>query len=246
MNTDKIYTFPEGTLEKELDSFGNKGILQFTVTDKTILTNKQRLLRFINLASKKTPEVLFEFLLDITLLDSETIRAFSNIYCSITILVSPEFFSPKSILRKTYTKKCGLLNQEGLVFGFLVDLENTVENLSLKAFREGIDFLLQQYPNHISVNSSNLKPTAILSTQDIQSLKVFSFGLEVFYTAGRAVPWFLATVAPLKLRPSVFIKDFTEWPNCNNCGLCSKFSIESAQHLDLYILQLSFLTLIFE
>ena len=141
MNTDKIYTFPEGTLEKELDSFGDKGILQFAVTDKTILTNKQRLLRFINLASKKTPEVLFEFLLDITLLDSETIRAFSNIYCSITILVSPEFFSPKSILRKTYTKKCGLLNQEGLVFGFLVDLENTVENLSLKAFREGIDFL---------------------------------------------------------------------------------------------------------
>lgn len=269
MSLNKTYEFSSGTLEKELDTFEEKGILQFQVRDTAITTNKQRLLKFISLAGRKAPNVLFEFEIDISIIDSDTVKAFSDIYCSLSIYVGEDCFSVPN--KKLYIKKCALLNQAGLVFGFVIDCSKIKTGISLKSFKDVVDFLLQQYPNHLSLITEGVKPTATLSTQDIETLKNFAFATEVFYTSGRAVPWFLAVVAPLKLRPSVFLKDFSEWQMCNNCGLKenskvtidakdstklkdskaiktvpSNFNIETATHVEIEKMQLLFIKMKYE
>ena len=82
-----------------------------------------------------------------------------------------------------------------------------------------------------------------LSTQDIKKIQELSFASEVFYSVGRAVPWFLAAIQPLRLRPSQFFQDFSEWQRCNNCSKDKNFVPEKVSHQEIEKMQLLFLKL---
>ena len=239
---DKFFTFAKGSLETELSILAEKGIRQVFVTDESIIGNKGSLIHFIEKALEKAPDIFYEFELSPDLIDRETVEALAEIYSSLDIIVPDNFWTNSGGAQKLLSKKSALLNNAGLIFGFSAD----VKNVSVKSFRLSLDFLLKQYPNHISFNITNLKPSAVLSTQDIAQLKRLCFATETFYTAGRAVPWFLTITDALRINPSVFLGDFAEWQHCNNCDEASGFSTEKTPHAEIEKMQLSFTKMKFE
>lgn len=233
------YHFSSSELESGLGTFCEKGITTISVRDPVITTNKERLLRFIKQIQKKEDSVLFDFYLDYTFLDRDIINALGAIYASVLIPLSMTD-------KKSFSKKIMLLNEIGLVFGFSVDLDSKVNCTSLKAFRELLDFAISLYPNHIFFDDSSLLQTAALSKTDIASIKKFFFACDVFYSSGRAVPWFSAVLHPLRIKPSFFFNDFAEWQECNNCSLNKGFNLDTATHKEIETMQLIFLKLKYE
>lgn len=168
--------------------------------------------------------------------------------------------------KKLYARRADMLNNLGLVFGFSLDFAATSGD-AVKLFRDRLDFAVSQYPNHIdfpqldffsagreahaaiAAESSIVqpRPTATFSTQDIQRAQEAAFACTVFYSLGRAVPWFLSVIAPLKMTPSSFFQDFAEWQQVNSCGLQSDWGARvlkddrSASHAEIERMQLAFL-----
>jgi hypothetical protein len=237
----KVFYFNEGSLEKQLATLSSKGITQFEVHDSSICTNKARLLEFIQIALKKAPDVFFDFYLKAaagpnSIIEDETIEAFSQLFCSIHIpLPSKEFLKP-------FSKKIAQLNNAGLVFGFEIDI-NCFSGIH--SFCDVLDFAINLYPNDIIINTEDLNPTEKLSTQDIKKIKQLSFAQDTFYSAGRAVPWFCVAVEPLHIKPAKFFADFSEWLYCNNAS-SKEFNPSLVSQTELEKMQLIFLQFKYE
>lgn len=160
---------------------------------------------------------------------------------------SKKNFSPKafSFDKKLFSKKAALLNDADLVFGFLADFAIS-PNDSIKFFRERLDFAITLYPNHIEfpqIYSAEREErcTATFSSQDISYAQRLAFAAEIFYSCGRAVPWFNSVLKPLKISPSNFFSDFAEWQICNNCGFKSREKVAAFSHKEIEKMQLLFL-----
>jgi hypothetical protein len=92
--------------------------------------------------------------------------------------------------------------------------------------------------------NSELEPpkvTGTFSAQDIRWCRDTAFACRTFYTAGRAVPWFLSILKPLRIYPSRFFSDFAEWQRVNNCSYKSGFNPEGENHKSIEKMQLLFL-----
>ena len=161
---------------------------------------------------------------------------------------SKKNFSPKSAAffdKKLFSKKAELLNDADLVFGFLADFAISPRD-SIKFFRERLDFAMTLYPNHIEFPQlysaeREEKCTATFSSQDISYAQRLAFAAEIFYSYGRAVPWFNSVLKPLKISPSNFFSDFAEWQICNNCGFKSREKVAALSHKEIEKMQLFFL-----
>ena len=238
---DKFFRFTEGSLEKQLATFNLKGITQFEVHDSSICTNKDNLLYFIQIALKKAPAIFYDFYLKaaagpLSVIDDKTIEAFSQLFCSLHIPV------PKKDYLKPFSKKIARLNAAGLVFGFEIDTDCFS---GIHSFCDMLDFAVNLYPNDININTEDLKPTEKISIQDIKKIKQLSFSQITFYSAGRAVPWFCVAVAPLRIKPSKFFADFSEWLYCNN-ATPSVFNPSIVAQTELEKMQLIFLKFKYE
>ena len=174
------------------------------------------------------------------IINKKLIDLFLQISCCLEFDFERSFLDEK---KKLCNKKISLLNESGLVFGFLIDSLNFS---TMKIFRTCLDEAISYYPNHIYIENSTLVPTDKLSTQDIKNIRNLTFALDVFYSNGRAVPWFLAVTNVLRLRPSVLLSDFAEWQRCNNCCLETGFDLEKTPHAEIEKMQLAFLKLKFE
>ena len=161
---------------------------------------------------------------------------------------SKKNFSPKSAAffdKKLFSKKAELLNDADLVFGFLADFAISPRD-SIKFFRERLDFAMTLYPNHIEFPQlysaeREEKCTATFSSQDISYAQRLAFAAEIFYSCGRAVPWFNSVLKTLKISPSNFFSDFAEWQICNNCGFKSHEKVAALSHKEIEKMQLLFL-----
>ena len=244
--------------------------METTRVPASATATKQKLLEYIKRVSAENSEdILYEFEVPSALIDKETVSAFAALYCSLDVAVTDELCSGDDAGKnKAFARKCALLNDTGLVFGFVFDAgvaqqilqgarsepgtksaggsKNLSQKapLSIKKIRALVDFMLEQYPNHIQLECDGLRPSAVLSTQDIKTVCAFFYAVETFYTYGRAVPWFLTVLEPLKIRPSVFLSDFAEWQRCNNCGV--GFSAENAPHTEIEKMLLNFVKLKYE
>lgn len=85
------------------------------------------------------------------------------------------------------------------------------------------------------------RATALFSAEDIRCAENIAFACRTFYSAGRAVPWFLSILKPLKIQSSRFFADFAEWQRCGSCDARSGFVPEAAAHAEIEKMQLSFL-----
>ena len=243
----KEFKFKAEELESQIASLSQKGITELSVTDEKVAHDKNKLLRLMKLIAQHAPEVFVSFLADASLIDREVISAAQNIFCSFDIPLECSEKGGKLLFdKKFYAAKARLLNEAGLVFGFHLTYAATAGD-SLKLFSERLDFAVQQYPNHIEfpqIMNTELEPpkvTGTFSAQDIRWCRDTAFACRTFYTAGRAVPWFLTILKPLRIYPSRFFSDFAEWQRVNNCSYKSGFNPEGENHKSIEKMQLIFL-----
>lgn len=237
----KEYSFSAKQLENSLANIKGKGITEITVNDSAITTERAVFLRLLGKIRVLCPDVHFSFYLSIENIDLAVIKALAEIYSSVTIAL-PQNAVSDSLLRKTFNKKTNLLNEYGIVFGFSI----ASKFVSFKAFKSLLDFSFSMYPNHIEIDTSSLEASATLSTVDIKKIKQIAFATETFYTYGRAVPWFLTALEPLKIKPTQFFSDFAEWQLCNNCDSSTNFVPSQLSHQEIEKMQLLFLLLKYE
>lgn len=243
---DKEYNFSTEEIESHIEKLKENNITEFSIHDKAFSKSKNRILNFLKKAAKNAPDVFFTFLTDASAIDREIVLAAQDVFCSFEIPL--ECHEKNGVLlfdKKFYASKARLLNENGIIFGFQLTYAVTSGD-SLKHFFERLDFAVQQYPNHIdfpqtenSEFSANV--TGFFSAQDIRRARDAAFSARTFYSAGRAVPWFLSVLKPLRIYPSRFFEDFAEWQRCNNCDFKSGFSPESENHIDIEKMQILFI-----
>lgn len=256
----KEYKFRAENLEKEISHLAEKGVTELVIHDEKLSKDKKSLLRLIKQIEKDAPDLFVSILTDASIIDREIASAASQIFCSLDIPLRSTNKGGKLLFDKKYfAGKAGLLNDFGLVFGFYLSYGDGDDD-SLKLFTDRLDFAVQQYPNHIDFpqtetqtdkNGSNSffsepKVTGLFSAQDIRYARDLAFAIRTFYSAGRAVPWMLSVLKPLKIHPSRFFADFAEWQRCNNCDFKSGFIPEGEKHKDIEKMQLLFLEQKFE
>ncbi len=228
--------------------------MQTQVVPPEETASKKSLLAFARNAAMQD-DILYEIQLPLDVIDAQTVNALSQIYVSATISFPLlDGRNPQTAATKKFiAKKCALLNDAGLVFGVSIDFgfsgssaSRTEQPLTLRTARDTLDFAVEQYPNHLELITDGIRPSGVFSTQDIGTLQDLSVAADLFYTRGRAVPWFLTVIRPLRLKPSVFFNDFSEWLSCNNCTASSGFDVARETHESIEKMQLSFLRIKYE
>lgn len=242
------YRFKSQEIESQIPNLVSKNITEFSIHDEALAKDKRRVLKILGLLEQHAPFVFVSFLIDASILDREVINAASKIYISFDIPLRCTSKGGKILFdKKFYANKARLLNESGIVFGFML-FYAVDECDTLKAFMERLDFAVQQYPNHIDFpqlenterEDFEAKVTGLFSAKDIRYSREVSFACKTFYSFGRAVPWFLSVLKPLRLYPSKFFADFAEWQRCNNCDFKSGYTPEKENHLDIEKMQILF------
>lgn len=256
------YEFDLKDLDSQLASFSEKGITEFALHDNKICGDKNLLAEFLIKAQKHIPEVYISIPVEAKILDEKIISLCQELFCSLDIYFYAQtglqnqnalpgadkkngVQSGAHFDKKLLLKKSNALNNAGIVFGFLMDFALTAAD-SIKAFRERLDFAFTLYPNHIEFPQlysaeREERRSATFSSQDINYAKTLAFAVEVFYSQGRAVPWFNSVLKPLKIPASKFFSDFAEWLCCNNCGFDAREKVQSLAHKEIEKMQLLFL-----
>ncbi|MCR4579245.1 MAG: hypothetical protein K5681_02740 [Treponema sp.] len=245
---DKEYNFTTAEIEAQISSLKEKGVTELSLHDQALSKDKKRILKILKKISLDYPELFSSILISPSVVDRELIAAAAESFTSLEIPLECSQKGGKLLFdKKMYASKARLLNEAGLVFGFQLSYALTPGD-SLKLFMERLDFALQQYPNHIDFPQteealSEVSPavTGTFSAKDIRYARDLAFAARTFYSAGRAVPWFLSVLKPLRIYPSRFFADFAEWQRCNNCDFKSGFSPEAENHKSIEKMQLLFL-----
>lgn len=250
---EKEYKFSSGEIEAQIAHLSEKGITEFCIHDEKISRDKKRILKILTLANQYAPEVFVSILADVSVIDREVVSKASEVFCSFDIPFNCSEKGGKILFdKKLYSSKARLLNDFGMVFGFQLTY-GQVNGDSLKAFMDRLDFAVSQYPNHIDFpqtekselnnleNDQNAKVTGLFSAKDIRYCRDVAFACRTFYSSGRAVPWMLSVLKPLKIYPSKFFADFAEWQRCNNCDFKSGFIPEAENHKAIEKMQLLYL-----
>lgn len=232
-------------LLKEIPLFAQKGITEFSLHDDSFSSNKDFLLAVAQSINEYCPDLFISLPVSISAIDIKLVDAFCQLYCSLEIdFCGTEKNGTLLFDKKRYANKIALLNKESLVFGFNMSWAMQTGD-TFKAFRDRLDFAISLYPNHIYFNqleeNIEAKPTGIYSSKDIDFSNGIAFACNTFYTAGRAVPWFLSVLKVLKITASSFFADFDEWQQCNNCSYVTGFNPNCVSHKEIEEMQLLFL-----
>lgn len=236
-----VRQFPMQRIQKELELFAQKKIAQVFVLDPTYNANKKHAIEILNLISKKTPNTFYYFEARAEFLDRELARSFTKIPCSLQIGLQS---ADENVLRlvnrpfnkKDFTKKIGILNSEGVVFG--LDLIYGLPGDTLQGFKNSVDYAISLYPNNLEIFCLSVLPgtdlfdraetlhltfqktppynvsqTDKFSVSDISTAKKIANSCSVFYNFGRAVPWFNTICKALKIKPTEFFLEFEKFLN---------------------------------
>ena len=199
---------------------------------------------------ENAPQLFVSVVVNPEILDMEICRQCMKLNCSLEI----PFRVQKNGLfdKKFFARRAAMLNNSGLVFGVQLFYADSRAD-SLKAFKERLDFAIEQFPNHIAFPQTEDSETAetaqvmqTFSAEEIRAARNIAFACRTFYSAGRAVPWFKSVLGALRISSAAFFSDFAEWQRCNNCDYKSGFVPENASHHDIEKMQLVFLQQKFE
>lgn len=248
----KSYKFSIESIFKDLPTFNEKKITELTVNDLNFSSDKAGILRLTEEIKKHCPDLFLSIFIDPKILDRNLVAELSEIYCSLEIPVcGTEKNGTLLFDKKFYSGKANILNEAGLVFGFNMAWGMQTGD-TFKLFRDRLDFAASLYPNHIDFEQlertpyEDPKPTGIYSSKDMDFSRGMAFACKVFYSQGRAVPWFNSVLHALKINASSFFADFEEFQQCNNCSFEVEFDGDEAGHKAVEKLQLMFLSQKFE
>lgn len=240
METEKEYFFKANQLQEGLASLVELGVTKLWVQDRAITGSATSLLSFVTQAQEEAPEIFYKFYLEPSILDGKLCQALAGLYCSLQLPLDGKALSS----RKVFEKKIALLNRLGLVFGFTLEY-GVEEGDSARLFKERLNFALSLYPNHIDfpqLSQDLPAPTKTFSSRDLTLSADKAHGCTIFYTDGRAVPWFLTLLKPLRISTDVFFADFGEWLTCNNLGRArGESAFRDLTHKEIEGMQLLFL-----
>ena len=245
-----IKCFPMERIKKELEYFKANKVPQVFVLDPTYNANKNRALEILQLIKKITPDTFYYFEARAEFIDRQLAKAFAEIPCCLQFgLQSADEEVLKKVNRtfnkKAFQKNIGYLNETGAVFGF--DLIYGLPGDTFKGFKNSIDFALSLYPNNLELFCLAVLPGTDLADKaeelgltwqkeapylvtdsisfhkdGIERAKNYSRCINYFYNDGRAVPWFLNLLRPLKLKPSEFFSEFEKFCMHNGIDLEDK------------------------
>ncbi|MEI6206238.1 MAG: radical SAM protein [Desulfuromonadales bacterium] len=226
-------------IEAELRHFAITGVSQVFVLDSTFNQDVQRAKLILKLIRRIAPGIHFHFEVRSEFIDREMSRLFAQITCSLQIgLQSADPLVLRAVGRsfnkREFCARITLLNESGAVFGF--DLMYGLPGDTLRGFCESIDFALSLYPNHLDIFPLALLPGTPLaarsdaiglqhhdappytlissptfSPEEMELAQRLATACDIFYTRGKAVAWFNAVIAPLGMKPSLFLRKFGEW-----------------------------------
>jgi radical SAM superfamily enzyme YgiQ (UPF0313 family) len=232
-----VRRFELSRIEKELRLFARLRVPQVFVLDSTFNKLPKRAKEILRLIKRLAPQVHFHFEVRSEFIDAEMAELFASITCSLQIgLQSADPAVLRGVGRgfdpDDFSWRVSLLNQSGAIFGF--DLIYGLPGDSLPLFRRSLDFALSLYPNHLDIfplavlpgtrlygkaAALGLKhldspPYTLISTPDfapkeLEEARLLAAACDIFYSRGKAVAWFNAVVAALKLSPSAFLSAFS-------------------------------------
>ncbi len=143
------YKFKSSELESQIATLQEKGITEFSIHDEAVSKDKRRVLKLINLLARQAPDLFISILANASIIDREIAAAATQIFCSFDIPLEVQSKGDKLLFdKKFYSGKARLLNDFGLVFGFLLTYAQA-QGDTLKLFMDRLDFAVQQYPNHL-------------------------------------------------------------------------------------------------
>ncbi|MBO4321228.1 MAG: hypothetical protein J5857_12245 [Treponema sp.] len=247
----KEIQFSSKELTEQIDSFASRGITELVVHDRNLSRNREAVISLCRRIAEHDSELFISIPVEVGIIDASLIQAVQEIYCSLEIPLKPCVKGTALLFdKKFFSSRIEKLNRAELVFGFDMDFASCSAD-TYKAFRDRLDFAISLYPNHIDFEQLELsqklpQSTAFYSSRDIECSRDIAFACAVFYSEGRAVPWFNPVIKALKISPSAFLADFAEWQRCNNCSIDSSFKLEEAVHEDIEKMQLLFLQEKFE
>ena len=246
------YSFTIESIFRDLPTFHQKGITELNVNDLKFSSDKEGILRLVKEIKKHCPDLFLSLLIDPKIIDRALVDSLSEIYCSLEIPVCGTEKNGNLLFdKKFYSGKASLLNEAGLVFGFNMAW-GMQKGDTFKMFRDRLDFAASLYPNHIDFEQlertpyEDPKPTGVYSSKDMDFSRGMAFACKIFYSQGRAVPWFNSVLQALKINASSFFADFEEFQQCNNCSFEVEFDGDEAGHKAVEKLQLMFLSQKFE
>lgn len=230
-------------LREMLSRLVESGETGLVVRDSEFVGGRGRLLRFLEAALRLAPDVFYVLFVEPQVLDREVCSALSRLCCSVQLRLD------SSADRRLLSRRVEILNRSGLVFGFDMDI-SCGRGDTVRLFRDRLDFAAGCHPNHIDFpqleRGALPSATPSYSARDIRLAAECAFACSVFYSAGRAVPWFLGALRPLRISPARFFSDFAEWLRCNNCSAASGFDPFGVPHEEVERMQLAFLQIKYE
>lgn len=271
MGDRKVRRYPLDRMEQELDYLVSRGASQIFALDSTFNTDKKRAKHLLRLISETAPDVHFHFEVRHELLDKEQSELFAGLTCSVQIglqSADPAVAGGvgRSFNRDDFTNKVMLLNNSGATFGF--DLIYGLPDDSFDKFREGLNFALSLYPNHLDIFPLAVLPgtkvankaagigmkhlteppyTLLESTSfplaDMAKARQLGSASDIFYSRGKAVAWFNGVARGIKLKPVELLERFGSWLQGKMGRMPDEAELEDRQ---IWQLQRRFLTDLFD
>jgi radical SAM superfamily enzyme YgiQ (UPF0313 family) len=271
MGDRKVRRYPLDRMEQELAYLVERGASQIFALDSTFNTDKKRAKHLLRLIRETAPDVHFHFEVRHELLDKEQAQLFAQLTCSVQIglqSADPAVAGGvgRTFNRDEFTAKVMLLNDSGATFGF--DLIYGLPDDSLEKFREGLNFALSLYPNHLDIFPLAVLPgtkvahkaaaigmrhlpdppyTLLESTTfplvDMARARQLGSASDIFYSRGKAVAWFNGVARGLKLKPVELLERFADWLQQQLGSMPDEAELDDAE---IWQLQRRFLTALCE
>lgn len=234
-----VRRFPFTRLKQELAYLVARGACQIFALDSTFNTDRKRAKQLLRLIRDTAPDVHFHFEVRHELLDREQAELFAQLVCSVQIglqSADPAVAGGvgRPFCRDEFAAKVMLLNDSGATFGF--DLIYGLPDDTFEKYRDGLDFALSLYPNHLDIfplavlpgtavarKASSLgmrhlpdPPYTLLESvsfprSDMDRARRLGAACDIFYTRGKAVAWFNGVARCLRLEPVELLERFAVW-----------------------------------
>lgn len=234
-----VRPLPTERLRGELQLFARWGVSQVWVLDSTFNFPAKRGRDLLEMVRREAPHLHLHLEAKAEFLDRPTARLLSRQPCSVQLGLqsfNPEIlhhihrnFDPQS-----FRSKVGLLNQEGVTFGF--DLIYGLPGDDFDGFATSLEAALELRPNHLDLFQLAVLPgtslyrrrekfglsadphppyllrsSASMSTTDLARCRRLAAAADLFYNLGRAVAFFPGLLQAIGRKPVQFFEDFAAW-----------------------------------
>ena len=234
-----VRPLPLNRLKKELHLFTQQQVSQVWVLDSTFNAPPGRGKLLLEMLIKQAPQIHYHIEAKADFLDAEIIDLLSQLNCSVQIglqSATPQVLKPlhRSFSAQQMEQRLREMNIAGITFG--LDLIYGLPGDNHAGFEKSLDFALRQQPNQVDIFplavlpgtelfnqrqklgiQSDLHPPYLLqanatySEQEMGKSGLLAAAADIFYNRGRAVGFFLPLCKLLRLSPSSFLCQFSEW-----------------------------------